>query len=143
MIVLPLAESFFGREDETLTNKLLAELPGILLWAIEGWRRLWERRRFTQPVSAEELVKVIAELASPVGAFIQERCIVAPGKRVAVDDIYEAWKDWCQVTGRREPGTSQTFGRDLLAVVSSLKKTQPREGERRYRAYEGIGLLSQ
>ena len=140
MIVLRLTESFFGREDETLTDKLLAELPGILLWAIEGWHRLWQRRRFTQPISAEELVTAMSDLASPVGAFVQEYCIVGPGKQVAVDDIYAAWKDWCQANGRREAGTAQSFGRDLHAVAPSLKKTQPREGYDRYRAYEGIGL---
>ena len=37
------------REDTELRDKLKAELPGILLWAIEGWKRLQERRRFTIP----------------------------------------------------------------------------------------------
>jgi putative DNA primase/helicase len=35
-IALRLTESFYGREDLDLTQKLLTELPGILLWAIEG-----------------------------------------------------------------------------------------------------------
>jgi phage/plasmid-associated DNA primase len=35
-------ESFEGRENENLTDELLTELPGILNWAIEGWRRLRE-----------------------------------------------------------------------------------------------------
>jgi len=33
-------KSFYGREDQTLTDKLLTELRGILNWAITGWRRL-------------------------------------------------------------------------------------------------------
>ena len=49
LIVLQLRESFYGREDHELIDKLLAELPGILVWAIEGWYRLHQRRRFLQP----------------------------------------------------------------------------------------------
>jgi putative DNA primase/helicase len=46
LIVLRQSESFFGREDTKLTDRLLAELPGILLWAIDGWKRLRERGHF-------------------------------------------------------------------------------------------------
>lgn len=140
MIVLRLWESFYGREDATLTDKLLSELPGILLWAIEGWRRLRDRQSFTQPESAEDLLSALSDLASPVGAFVQQRCVVGPACVAAVDDIYTAWKDWCVAEGQREPGTSQVFGRDLLSLVPGLKRTQPRHGAVRYRAYEGIGL---
>ena len=44
MIILRLSESWYGREDHGLFMRLEAELPGILLWAIEGWRRLRARR---------------------------------------------------------------------------------------------------
>ena len=43
-ILLSLTESFYGREDPGLTDKLLSELPGILNWAIAGWARLCEVR---------------------------------------------------------------------------------------------------
>ena len=49
IILLRLTRSFYGEEDHELTDKLLAELPGILWWAIAGWRRLRERGRFSQP----------------------------------------------------------------------------------------------
>jgi putative DNA primase/helicase len=51
MILLRLVRSFYGSEDPGLTERLLAERPGILLWAIEGWRRLRERGHFLQPES--------------------------------------------------------------------------------------------
>ena len=43
MILLRQTKSFYGKEDPGLTDKLLAELPSILLWAIQGWQRLRER----------------------------------------------------------------------------------------------------
>ncbi len=45
-MILRLTQSFFGNEDHGLTDRLISELPGILNWAIEGWRRLRERGRF-------------------------------------------------------------------------------------------------
>jgi putative DNA primase/helicase len=140
MIVLRLAESWYGREDTTLTDRLLAELPGILLWSIAGWQRLNERGRFVQPEAGKELLGELEDLSSPVGAFVRDRCSVGPGHRAAVADLFDAWKAWCEAKGRREPGTEATFGRDLLAAVPTLRRVRPREGEDRYRAYEGIGL---
>jgi putative DNA primase/helicase len=141
MIVLRLRESFYGREDHELTDKLLAELPGILLWAIEGWRRLRERGRFVQPQAAREMVGDLEDLASPIGAFVRDRCIVEAGHVASVDDLFTKWTEWCEHNGRREPGNVQTFGRDLSAAVPTIRRSRPRDEEgERYRAYEGIGL---
>jgi len=38
------------RPDHQLEEKLKAEWPGILNWAIEGWERLVKRGSFRQPV---------------------------------------------------------------------------------------------
>ena len=142
MIMLLLKNTFYGREDQGLTTKLLAELPGILLWAIGGWRRLRERGHFIQPDAALEMLAELADLTSPTGAFVREVCLVGPAYRAAVDDLFTAWEKWCEDNGRKESGTLQTFGRDLLAAVPGLRRVQPREGEIRYRAYEGIGIKS-
>src|SRR5690606_6528259 len=47
LITLTMKRSFLGAEDLTLDRKLEAELPGILNWAIEGWRRLKAQGHFT------------------------------------------------------------------------------------------------
>ena len=69
MILLRLTQSWYGNEDTALTDRLLAELPGILLWAIAGWQRLRDRGHFVQPDAGKELIGELADLASPVGAF--------------------------------------------------------------------------
>ena len=142
MILLRLRESFYGKEDHALSDKLLGELPGILLWAIKGWHRLRQRGRFVEPDSSRELAGELADLASPIAAFIRERCEVGPGHRVAVDDLYAEWKSWCEENGRREPGLVATFGRDLMAAIPDIGRARPRDGDHRYRAYEGIGLAA-
>ena len=48
-VVLTLRQSFYGREDQGLTERLLTELPGILNWAMVGRDRLAARGHFLQP----------------------------------------------------------------------------------------------
>jgi putative DNA primase/helicase len=138
-LLLHAPRSWFGQEDVTLTDKLLAELPGVLLWAIDGWRRLHERGRFVQPESGKELLGELEDLSSPVGAFVRECCTLGAGHRASVADLFAKWEAWCKGKGRK-PGSEQTFGRDLLAAVPTLRRTRPRMGEERVRGYDGIAL---
>jgi putative DNA primase/helicase len=140
MILLRLTNSWYGREDIALTDRLLAERPGILLWAIAGWQRLRERGHFAQPDDGRELLNELHDLSSPVGAFVRDCCRTGPSYRAAVAELFAAWKTWCECQGRKEPGTEAMFGRDLLAAVPTLRRVRPRDGEDRYRGYVGIGL---
>jgi putative DNA primase/helicase len=124
MILLRLTQSFYGREDKGLFDRLVPELPGILLWSIEGWRRLNERGRFIQPASGLELVESLEELSSSALAFGRERCDFGPGLEVECSRLFEAWKEWCQSVGRKEPGTIQSFARDLYAAFPEISGGQ-------------------
>jgi putative DNA primase/helicase len=140
MILLPLTRSWYGQEDTALTDRLLETLPGILLWAIAGWQRLRERGRFVQPDAGKEMIGELTDLASPVGAFVRERCQIGPSCQIERFVLFNAWKCWCEQQGR-EPGDTATFGRDLRAAVPSLGDTQPRtEAGERIRVYRGICL---
>lgn len=140
-IVLSMTESFYGRENPTLTDELIAEMPGIFNWALDGLERLRQRGRFIQPASSEEAIRELEDLGSPIGAFVRDECEIAPACSVSCDDIYKAWSAWCDEHGRKYPSNAQTFGRDLRAAVPGLRLTQPRnaDGSRR-REYAGIGL---
>ncbi|MFB9950038.1 phage/plasmid primase, P4 family [Rhizobium puerariae] len=139
-LVLTMTNSFYGKEDRGLGNRLIDELPGILNWAREGYLRLRKRGCFVPPDSAQEAVEELEALGSPIAAFVKACCTVAPGQRISAGDIFDAWRDWCEANGRREAGTAQSFGRDLRAAVSGLRVTQPRVGGVQLRYYEGIAL---
>ncbi len=139
-LIFPFTKSFYGQEDRGLTELLMGELPGILLWAIEGWRRLRERGHFVQPDSGKALIERLEELASPIGAFLRDECEIGPGLDVECKALFEQWVDWCKQQNRDHPGTVQTFGRDLQAAVPQLRVARPREGEIRVRKYEGIRI---
>ncbi len=136
-LILMLTQSFFGREDRQLTVRLCTELPGILLWALAGWKRLAERGYFLQPDSAEDAIRELEDLSSPVGAFVRQRCAVGPNYRVWADDLYEAWKAWCDTEGWRKASTNASFGRDLFAAVPGLVRRRSTD-DRRF--YQGIEL---
>ncbi len=140
MVLLRLTQSWFQKEDPTLTDRLLEERPGILLWAIAGWQRLQQRKHFAQPDSGKELMDQLEDLTSPIGEFLRERCEIGPDYQVATAELYEQWRTWCGTTGRDHPGDKATFGRNLIAAVTTVNKSQLREGDRRVPTYKGIGL---
>jgi putative DNA primase/helicase len=140
LLLFKFTEYFHRREDLDLDVKLHAELPGILLWAIEGWKRLRQRGHFVQPPTGRELIDQMRDLGSPVGAFIRECCEIGPGFRTARPDLFGAWKNWCG-DHNREPGSQEVFGRDLRSVNPYVGTSQPRDAKgKQYRAYEGIKL---
>lgn len=139
-LILILRESHLGREDTKLTERLLAELPGILNWAVDGWHRLRERGHFQQPDTGREAIEDLNDLSSPAAAFVRDWCAVRPGLRVAVPDLFDAWGLWCKEQGRDQPGQRSVFGRDLKAAVPGITTSQVMVAGDRFRCFEGIDL---
>jgi putative DNA primase/helicase len=140
-LILKLSKTFYGREDTHLTDRLLRELPQILNWAIEGWKRLRKRGHFVQPDSGKSLSNELNELSSPVSAFVSQYCRVKADLTVSISELYRVWRISCQKSGRTNAGTVQTFGRDLSAVLPEIATFRPRsETGKRGRRYRGIGL---
>jgi putative DNA primase/helicase len=138
--VLQFVRSFYGQEDRGLIGRLLAELPGIFLWAVEGWDRLRKRGRFSRPASADDAVEMMEDSGSPIGVFVKEQCEAGQSYRVPCDDLYAAWKGWCHDTGRKEPGTREEFGRQIRAAVPGVKRAQARTPEGIVGVYRGVRL---
>jgi putative DNA primase/helicase len=140
MLMLQLRTSFLGRENTNLTNELLVELPGILNWALDGLDRLTSIGTFTVPESSAEAVLNLEDLASPVAAFVRDRCERGNEHEIPVKVLFKAWQSWCEDNGRNHSGTIQTFGRDLHAVIPSLRRVRPRDGDNREYHYQGVTL---
>jgi putative DNA primase/helicase len=140
IVLLPLTRSWLGKEDHSLELSLQAELPGILNWSLDGLQRLIENgNRFTRLPTAEEAVALMRDLASPVGAFVRERCETGYDKEITVDRLYAEFKDWAETNGHHKLAKA-TFGRNLRAAVPSIKRMRPREGDERIHIYAGITL---
>jgi putative DNA primase/helicase len=139
-LVLSLEQSFLGREDTNLLDRFLPELPGILLWAIEGRRRLSARGHFVQPETSADAVGEMIDLSSPVKAFVRECCNVGAGLSVPMRDAYDAFVAWSHGQGVKRPPEANVFGRDLRAAVPGVTGKQRRDGEERVHVYRGIDL---
>ncbi|MBV9022499.1 MAG: NTP-binding protein [Streptomycetaceae bacterium] len=139
-VVLNTTISWLGREDPTLLDRLVAEMPGILNWALEGLARLESTRRITEPASSREAVTTMQDTASPTSAFVRERCTTGAACSVTVDILWAAWREWAE-DNNVKAGTKQVFGRNLLSVVPQLNRTRPRDAYgRQVATYNGITL---
>jgi putative DNA primase/helicase len=89
-----------GERDERLKERLAAELPGILNWALEGCRA-WQQGGLAPP---EAVVAATAEYRCEqdhVGRFIEDVCLVGDGWKVSARELRSAYEAWCQENGER------------------------------------------
>jgi len=138
-IVLMMMQSFLGRENTRLTAELLEELSGIFNWSLDGLNRIVKTNSITEPASSRDAVTALADLVSPVAAFVRDHCETGLEYEVPIPNLFAAWRSWCEDNGHK-PGSSQSFGRDLRAVIPQLHVRQHRDDEAVSRYYTGIGL---
>lgn len=141
-VILRMVRSFYGAEDHDLTANLIEELPGILLWALDGLDRLRARGRLVQPATSQELVDELEALSSPVGMFIRECCIIDPAGETQISALFDRWCDWCRDQGRDHPGTAADFGKKLRASIPAISSTRPWRNGIKVRCYSGVRLRS-
>jgi putative DNA primase/helicase len=142
IVLLLSSRSWLGREDYELEPVLQTELPGILNFALDGLQRLCDNdNRFTYVAAADEAIIQMRDLASPVVAFVREKCELGADKQIDVDVLYAAYKQWAEDNGY-EKRSKALFGRDLKAAHPSVRKTRPRgeEPDDRLHVYTGITL---
>lgn len=83
------------KQDKMLAVKLLAELPGILRWAIDGaveWHKLREQSGsgLKPPAAVLDFTNEYFDDMDPVAAFFLEECEMTG--EVEATDLYEAFK---------------------------------------------------
>jgi putative DNA primase/helicase len=145
IVLLLTTRSWLGREDHSLEPALQTELTDILNWALDGLHRLTvgNDNRFTRLPTADEAIIAMRDLASPVAAFVRDRCEIGQDYEVGVDDLYRAYKIWAEDNGHHRMA-KHVFGRDLRAAVPSIRVERSwGEGDKdtkRPRNYSGIRL---
>lgn len=100
------------RRDPLLPERLRAELPGILLWALEGWR-MYQAHGLEPPDAVRAATDAYREQSDPLGEFLDDRCIVLPSCRVTAAELHRAFARWSHDAGEL-PLSRRVFG-DRLA----------------------------
>ena len=78
---------------------MLAELPGILIWALSGLDRLSTGDMFTQPAASADAILALQDLVSPVAAFVRDRCQVGAAYEIKIADLFADWRLWWEDNG--------------------------------------------
>lgn len=100
-----------GEQDRGLPEKLRAELPGMLAWAVQGCLD-WQSIGLCEPEEVLDATLAYRDEMDLLGGFIADRCVVSVGNREAAAALYDAYVAWAQDSGE-QPVTKRTFGRLL------------------------------
>lgn len=142
-VILQTMNSFLGREDPELTERLRAELSGILNWALEGWARLTANGKFIAPGDGE-LNEELSSNASVVKAFALECCEFGDGFSVPIEKAYATYRSWCEGNGAQSWADrlpiNQFSGKVRSAFPGRIDVARPRDGGTRKRVFVGLRL---
>jgi putative DNA primase/helicase len=87
-------------QDRQLPDKLKAELPGILTWAVEG-ARLWHAEGLGIPDEIRVATESYRADMDYLGDFFTDRCVLEPAAQVGSGALFNAYEAWCRDTGEK------------------------------------------
>lgn len=98
MVLVPFLASFKDNPDLSLSEKLEAEWPQILSWAIEGAVK-WYQDGLKIPAAILEASNLYLEAEDLIGNFLEDRCVDEPGGYTSIAKLYEVFVEWCKYEG--------------------------------------------
>lgn len=120
-------QSYFGREDRDLGDRLMEEINLILLWAVRGWQQLNKAGRFTESDTHKSVLKGAETVMGPIRAFIDTCCNKEPELFEETFDLYTAFQSFAEENGVGHFEMA-TFAKKLHSEMPTLKTYQPRTG---------------
>lgn len=100
-----------GERDERLPDKLRAELPGILNWAIRGCLD-WQAGGLRPPAAVMNATAEYRSSEDHVGRFLSDCCELDPNASVSARELRETYEAWCEENGER-PWKAKSVGAQL------------------------------
>jgi putative DNA primase/helicase len=126
------------KRDPMLVDRLQAELPGILNWALEGLRRLRQQGQFTVSAVNREALDQYRQESNPVRMFLEDHTTEEAGARHPCANLYAQYAGWCRDNGHLPPVDEKQFGKELKRVYPRVDRKRRQEGEHRVYVYEGL-----
>lgn len=111
-----------GKRDPHLTQKLLEELDGIFVYALEGLRRLISRDYiFTESRKATQLLNQFVATNNPYVDYINKQLCFAKDAKVPRTLIYDNFKNWANNQGFRHHSniSARSFYSDLKGELAA------------------------
>jgi putative DNA primase/helicase len=96
--------------DLELSDKLKAEWPGILAWAVQGCLQ-WQEKGLAKPPAVRNATATYLASEDVVAAWLEECCTLEPGNLQAFEktsDLFASWREWVVKSGE-QCGTRSDF----------------------------------
>ena len=124
-VFLSTKTSFFGREDRTLLQKIREELPGILRWAVDGWRDLQCQGAFLETAWGREAFRQLETMQSPMKVWTNTHLEFGHAYCATSEELRGSYHQWCEQQGY-PPGAYNTFGKDFRKQTLTLTRYKRR-----------------
>jgi putative DNA primase/helicase len=134
-VTIPAAE-----RDTELPEKLRAEWPGILRWAIDGCIQ-WQERGLDPPATVVDATDSYLNAEDAVGRWLEERTQADPNIFTATKALFSDWKEWAEAAGEYV-GSQKRLGDELLNRDFKPHRDWTAGHERGARGFLGIHLRS-
>jgi putative DNA primase/helicase len=100
-------------QDTSLAEKLRAEAPGILNWAIRGWLA-YQKHGLQEPAIVQRETSEYLKSLDTTTQFIEEECEVGAAFKQPAGELYQRYRAWIDGRGQKALG-SPRFRTDLQA----------------------------
>lgn len=120
------AVSFAGHEDPSVEEKMVAELPGVLVQLVAAYQRFNLRGNYADTPTTRAAAEQFARASDRVRLFLAEATDPAPDGWVKRRNLYETFEEWCRENHRHPLGAHRFY--ELLA--SAGHPTTKRHGAR-------------
>ena len=140
LAILRFPKSFADENpDKELKSKLASELPGIAVWAVEGYRAYMEEGLELSPSMRYELDNY-RRFTDPLTGFF-DNCLEITNRNnhfVPTDDLVDAAIKYCLEEDRPKPDKSMVI---RYMERRGRKREQRRIGNKRLRGFGGIRMV--
>lgn len=126
-------EATIPEKDGTLREKLQAEYPAILQWAIEG-TLAWQREGLAPPDRVLAATEAYLSSADAFSLWLEECCILGRNESVAKGQTFASWRSWAEKAG--EFVGNQRCLSDRIAKLSGVDEYRTTKE----RKWIGLGL---
>jgi P4 family phage/plasmid primase-like protien len=126
--------------DPFLAEKLQAELPGILNWAVKGEQRRRANHGFTESRIATDAIKDYRQESNPARVFLVDQFEAVPDATVPCLELYEGYQKWCDQTGNK-PLTDTALGHEIKRHFGKAVTRKRQTRAPRHYYYDGLRLL--
>jgi putative DNA primase/helicase len=102
--------------DIRLSEKLRAEIPGILNILLVALGNAFDRGHLTSPPSSVEAVQNWKRDSDQVLTFLEEDMVREPGARMTSADVYLAYQTWAKGAGQQRPVSRNSLTRRIKVL---------------------------